>query len=138
MPLSGGAFSPVAAVGGFPQRLLARNGLLYLLDTEDGERFGIWALDVARRRSAPLVRDLPLVGIDLDVSARWLYVWVARCPDRACGVLDRRRIEAWDRVGPPESVDPRQGVENTIFPFRTDGTHLYYWLPDEGLKRLAE
>ena len=138
MPLSGGTITPIVTTGAFPQQLILRNGLLYLLDTVDGRTFGVWSIDVAGRRSAQLVRDLPLTGIEIDASPKWLYVWTSACPDRGCGDLSRQAIESWDRVGAPQSVDPRSGPQSWVYPFHSDGTDLYYWVQDEGLKKLPE
>ncbi len=139
MPLEGGSVTPVATVGLHPQQLIARNGLLYLVDTDDGASFGVWALDVAGRRSAKVVSGLPLAGTRIDVSARWVYVWSGGlCLDPAFGVVDRRRVEAWDRLSVPQPVDTAASCANPVFAFHTDGTALFYWLRNDGLKRCAE
>jgi hypothetical protein len=133
MPFEGGPITLEASAGLHPQRLIARNGLLYLLDTDDGLTFGVWAIDVARGRSANVVSDLPWSGHDLDASSRWLYVWHYG----SCRV-DRRRIEAWDRLGAPQLVDEAASCQNPVFTFHSDGTDLYYWLQKDGLKKCAE
>jgi hypothetical protein len=139
MPLEGGPVTPVASVGLFPQQLLARNGLLYLIDTDDGATFGVWVIDVGGSRSAKVISGLSWAGHRIDASTQWVYLWnELLCGDAAFGAVDRRRVDAWDRLGAPQSVDTAASCGNPIFAFHTDGSDLYYWLRNDGLKRCAE